>query len=141
MGREPLLRVLLAEDVPVLRLGIRMLLAGFPDIVVAGEAADGREAVDKALELKPDAVIMDLSMPVLDGLEAIALIRPLLPGTGILALTGHEDPALVRAALEAGAHGFLLKDAQPQELAQGVRAVARGQRFVPQRLAARLQGG
>jgi DNA-binding NarL/FixJ family response regulator len=119
-------RVLLADDQTLIRSGIRMILDARPDLAVVGEAADGREAVDRTAELDPDVVLMDVRMPVLDGLEATRRIVSSGSRSRVVVLTTYELDDSIFAALRAGASGFLLKDAAPTELVDAVRVVARG---------------
>jgi DNA-binding NarL/FixJ family response regulator len=124
------LRILLADDHELVRRGAREVLNGRPGWRVVGEAANGREAVEKAIELKPDVAIVDLSMPQLDGVEAARQIGEAVPGTKVLVLTMHESDQMVRRALDAGARGFLLKSDLTDSLIKAVKAVADGKRFL-----------
>ena len=108
--------VLIVEDHAILREGLRALLSNEPDIEIIGEAEDGREAVNKAKQLKPHIVLMDLSMPNTNGIEAIRAIKRHNPETKVIVLTVHKSEEYVRAALEAGADGYLLKDDTHHEL-------------------------
>jgi DNA-binding NarL/FixJ family response regulator len=119
------LRVLIAEDHTILRDGLRALLAQAPDLQVVGEAGDGREAMRCANELQPDIVLMDLSMPNVNGTEAIRAIKRRLPQTKIIALTGHKSEEYVRATLEAGADGYVLKDDTHSDLLLAIRSAVR----------------
>lgn len=123
-----MIRVLLADDQALVRAGFRMLLESAPDITVAGEAANGGAAVALARDLVPDVVLMDLSMPEVDGVTATQRIvaDPRLDRVRVVALTTFDDNDSVFAALRAGASGFLVKDVEPAELLQAVRVVARG---------------
>ncbi|MBI4505323.1 MAG: response regulator transcription factor, partial [Chloroflexi bacterium] len=126
------IRVLIADDHAVVRQGLRMFLSLDPDLEVVGEAPDGAAAVRLARQLAPDVVLMDLLMPVMDGIAATAAIRRALPQTEVLALTTVlEDATVVGAvgagAVRAGAIGYLLKDAQADELCQAIKAAAAGQ--------------
>jgi DNA-binding NarL/FixJ family response regulator len=122
------IKLLIAEDHPVVRVGLERLLANIDDIEVVGTAANGAEAVELADRLRPDVVLMDLSMPVLGGVEATAQIDAAHEGAiSVVVLTSFSDRTQVLAALDAGASGYLLKDADPDELIRGVRAAARGE--------------
>ena len=122
-----MIRVLLADDHAVVRSGLTQLLATVEDVEVVGAAADGAEAVDLALAERPDVVLMDLSMPVMDGIEAIRRLRGRDPEARIVVLTSFSDRERILDALDAGAVGYLLKDAEPDELIRGVRAAAAGE--------------
>jgi DNA-binding NarL/FixJ family response regulator len=119
--------VLLADDHSVVREGLRMFVERDPELVVVGEAADGAEAVQKAGLLHPDVVVMDLLMPVMDGIAATGAIRRQLPETEVIALTSVLESKLVVGALRAGAIGYLLKDTQAAELRRAIKAAAAGQ--------------
>jgi DNA-binding NarL/FixJ family response regulator len=122
-----MIRVMLVEDHAVVRAGLEELLAGADDIEVAGVAGDGAEAVTLAQELKPDVILMDLSMPELDGIEATRRIVSDNDGVRIVILTSFSDRERILEALDAGAIGYLLKDADPDELFRGIRAAAAGE--------------
>jgi DNA-binding NarL/FixJ family response regulator len=122
-----MIRVLIAEDHGLLRAGLEKLLSAHADVEVVGTAADGGEAVELAMSTHPDVVLMDLSMPVLDGTEATARIVAADPDVAVVILTSFSDRERIRQALDAGAVGYLLKDAEPDELLRGVRAAARGE--------------
>ena len=123
-----MIKLLLAEDHPVVRVGLERLLANVDDIEVVGTASNGAEAVDLCDRLRPDVVLMDLSMPVLGGVEATAQIDAAHDGAiRVVVLTSFSDREQVLAALDAGASGYLLKDADPDELIRGIRAAARGE--------------
>ena len=123
-----MIRVLLADDQALVRAGFRMLLEASEDICVVGEAANGGTAVAMAADLRPDVVLMDLSMPEVDGLTATKRISAdsRLGGVRVVVLTTFDDDEHVFGALRAGASGFLVKDVEPEELLQAVRVVARG---------------
>jgi two-component system, NarL family, response regulator NreC len=131
-------RILLVDDHAVVREGIKRLIDTQADIELVGEASDGREALQKAGELRPDIVMMDVSMPHLNGIEATRQMKALAPSTKILALTVHEDEAYVREFLRAGATGYLLKRASTEELVRAVRAIAGGDVYIDPRVAQTL---
>ena len=135
-----MIRVLLAEDQAIVRAGFRALLDAEPDLEVAGEAADGREAVDLTRQLNPDLVVMDIRMPELDGLEATQEITsdPALSSTRILVLTTFELDEYVFGALQAGASGFLLKGGEPADLLSAIRLVAAGEALLAPSVTKRL---
>ncbi|AJT68531.1 hypothetical protein T261_6929 [Streptomyces lydicus] len=123
-----MIRVLLADDQLLVRAGFKALLAAQPDIEVAGEASDGQEALDAIRRLRPDIVLMDIRMPVLDGLAATRRITedPQLSGVRVVMLTTFELDEYVFEAIRSGASGFLVKDTEPEELLRAVRAVVAG---------------
>lgn len=121
------IKVLIADDHAVVRNGLKMLLELEDDIVVAGEAADGREAVDEAKRLCPDVVLMDLTMPEVGGIEATKLLQDACPSAKVLVLTSIVEDSQILAAVRAGAAGYLLKEASPEEVSESVRAVHRGE--------------
>jgi two-component system response regulator NreC len=122
--------VVIADDHGVLRAALRALLKGEPDMEVTGEAADGQETVRWAQELKPNVLLLDMSMPGPDGIEITRQLQKLLPETRILILTVHEDERLVREALHAGAAGYIIKRAFDTELTNAIRAVAQGNLYI-----------
>jgi two-component system, NarL family, response regulator NreC len=124
------IRVLLADDHTVVRRGLRILLEAEPDIEVVAQARDGREAVVKALETKPDVVVMDVSMPELNGIESTRQITAQLPRTKVVALSMHKDGVYVREILRAGARGYVPKDAEDDTLVRAIRAVFRGEAYL-----------
>ncbi len=135
-----MIRVLLADDQRLVRAGFRSILDGEPDITVIGEAGDGAEALRMVRRERPDVVLMDVRMPVMDGLEATRLIGadPELAGVRIVILTTYEQDDYVFTALRGGASGFLLKDAEPDELIRCVRVVARGDALLAPSVTRRL---
>jgi two-component system response regulator NreC len=135
------IRVLLAEDHNVVREGLRLLLNAQPDITVVGEATNGSQAVTLARETCPDVVVLDISMPELDGLQATRLIRADCPHVQVLILTMHESDSYFFRAVEAGASGYLLKRAASEDLINAVRAVAHGEAFFYPSLARKLLDG
>lgn len=124
------LRILLADDHALVRRGARGLLQSRHGWRVVGEAANGREAVEKAIELKPDVAVVDIGMPELDGIEVARQIREAVPETKVLVLTMHESDQMVQRALDAGAHGYVLKSDLTECLAKAVKAVSEGKRFL-----------
>ena len=122
-----MIKVLLADDHGVIRDGLGRLIEALPDVELAGVAADGEQAVDRARALRPDVVLMDLEMPRLDGIQATKRILEERPGTAVLVLTSFSDRPRIMGALEAGACGYLLKDVSSDEVAEGIRAAARGE--------------
>lgn len=132
------IRILLVDDHSVVRQGLRMFLALDPELEVIGEAADGAEAVRMARELKPDVVLMDMLMPVMDGVAATAVIRRELPETEVIALTSVLEDEKVIGAVRAGAIGYLLKDTEADELRRAIKAAANGQVQLSPKAAARL---
>lgn len=134
-------RIVLAEDHTILREGLRAIFAGQEDLEVVGEATDGREAVQKAEALDADLVLLDLSMPRTNGLEALEGIKRAAKRTRVLVLTVHKTEEYVLAALQAGADGYVLKDASSAELLAAVRAVLRGERYLSSQVAGRVAGG
>lgn len=131
-------RVVVADDHPVVRAGIAGLLDGAPDIEVVGEAENGQQAVDLARDLAPDVVVTDLRMPVMDGVAATRAILALGQTTRVVVLTTYETDGEILRAVEAGATGYLLKDAPRAELVAGIRAAARGQTVLAPSVATRL---
>lgn len=130
------IRILLVDDHSVVRQGLKMFLALDPELEVIGEAADGAEALRLARERQPDVVLMDLLMPVMDGIAATAAIRKELPDVEVIALTSVLEDASVTGAVRAGAIGYLLKDTQAEDLVRAIRAAAEGQvQLSPQALA------
>jgi len=132
------IRVLITDDHGVVRQGLRMFLSLDPDIQVVGEAQDGQEALAMARELKPDVVLMDLLMPVMDGLESTKTIRTELPEVEVIALTSVLEGASVTGAVRAGAIGYLLKDTDAEELHRAIRGAAEGRVQLAPEAAARL---
>lgn len=139
---QPPIRILIVDDHGIVRKGTRALLERIPDFAVVGEAGNGKEAVAQAKELQPDVILMDLMMPEMDGIKAIGLITASQPNSRILALTSFAADDKVFPAIKAGALGYMLKDADPEDLIQAIRQVHRGEpslhpsiaRKVPQEL-------
>lgn len=123
------LRILIADDHTILRNGLRVLLERQGEFIVVGEAANGREAIELAASESPDIVIMDIAMPLMNGIEAAGRIIAAQPKTAVVILSMHSDESYVLRALKAGARGYLLKDSAENDLIQAVRAVAAGKAF------------
>jgi DNA-binding NarL/FixJ family response regulator len=132
------IRVIVADDHPVVRTGLAAVLVQQADVELVAEAENGQRAVELFREHEPDVCLMDLRMPVMDGVEAIRTITTEFPTARILALTTYEGDADIRRALEAGARGYLLKDMLLTDVIKAVRAVHRGERVIPHAVAARL---
>jgi DNA-binding NarL/FixJ family response regulator len=132
--------VLLAEDHETVRQGLKLLINGQPDMEVVGEAGDGRIAVERASELHPNVVVVDVSMPGMNGLAATRSIRESAPSSAVVALTRYSDEAYVKALLDAGAVGYVLKQSPSSELVEAVRAAAGGQRYLDRSLVGREAG-
>ncbi len=124
------LRVLIVDDHGIVRAGIRSLLEGQPDIEVVGEATRGEEAVEKAMQLHPELVLMDIAMPGMNGIEATRRIKKELPDISVLVLTMHDDEEFFFPVLRAGASGYVLKESEPHELLYAIRVVRLGQVFL-----------
>ena len=134
------IRVLVVDDHPVLRSGLEQLVSGAGDMEVVGSASDGAEALEKVRETAPDVVLMDLQMPHVDGVSATRSILAETTGAQVLVLTSFSDGERIVAALDAGAVGYLLKDADPDDVLDGIRAVSRGESPIHPRAARELLG-
>jgi DNA-binding NarL/FixJ family response regulator len=132
--QEPKISVLLVDDHQLVRRGFRRMIEDEPDLAVVGEAGDGAEAVQKATELRPAVVVMDFALPSMNGAVATSRILKAVPECRVLILSMHSEPAYVRTCLDAGAHGYLLKNAVDLELVEGVRKVAAGEQVLDPRL-------
>jgi DNA-binding NarL/FixJ family response regulator len=132
------IRVLVADDQPLMRTAYDMTLRGETDMELVGEAGDGQEAIDQARRLHPDVILMDIRMPVLDGVEATRIVGAEAPSVKVLVLTTFDIDEYVVEALRAGASGFLLKDVRPEELIQAIRIVARGDALLAPSVTRRL---
>jgi DNA-binding NarL/FixJ family response regulator len=132
------IRVLVADDHPVVRSGLAGVIAQQPELALVAEAANGRQALEEFREHRPDVVLMDLRMPEMDGVSAIEAIRAEFPDARILALTTYEGDVDIHRALEAGARGYLIKDMLLTDVLGAIRAVHRGERVIPAAVAAKL---
>lgn len=130
--------VLIVDDHPVVRDGLKGMLSGQPDFTIAGEAYNGHEAVEQAQRLRPDVILMDLRMPVMDGVEAIGQLKAMGLETPVLVLTTYDSDEDIVRAIEAGATGYLLKDTPREELFRAIRAAAKGESVLTPTVAARL---
>jgi DNA-binding NarL/FixJ family response regulator len=126
MEKQPI-KILIADDHAVVRKGIRALIELQPEMVVVGESSNGREAITKAAVLQPDVILMDLNMPHTNGVEAIEEIKSSMPEIGVLVLTMFSEDDQVVAAVNAGANGFVLKNANPSEIIRAIREISRGE--------------
>ncbi len=124
------IHILLADDHTILRAGLRMMLNAQPDFEVVGEAQDGRQAIQEAQRLQPDVILMDITMPDMNGIEATRQIKKLLPETKVLILTMHEHDEYVFQALRAGASGYMLKEAADTDLISALRVIQNGQFYL-----------
>ena len=134
------LRILLAEDHETVREGLRLIVNAQSDMEVVGEAGDGRAAVARAQELLPDIVLMDVSMPQLNGLKATEKLKALCPQVKVLTLTRHTDYGYLQQLLRAGASGYVLKQSRPAELLHAIRAVAAGGKYLDPAVAGKVIG-
>jgi two-component system response regulator NreC len=134
------LRILLADDHATVREGVKMIINAQTDMEVVGEAADGRNAISEAQALKPDVVVMDVSMPRLNGLKATEALKESCPTVKVLALTRHQDDGYLQQLLRAGAVGYVLKQSRPAELLQAIRAVGRGGSYLDSAVAGKVIG-
>jgi len=135
------LRVLLADDHVTVRQGLKLLIDSEPDMDVVGEAGDGSEAVQKARELDPDVVVMDISMPGMNGLAATRALKTIQPDARIVTLTRHADQAYLQELLRAGVSGYVLKRSAPTELLHAIRAAAAGGQYLDTTLTAQFTAG
>ncbi len=133
-----IIRVILADDHPIVRRGLAAVVDAEDDIEVVGEADNGAEAVSLTQSLKPDVVLIDLKMPVLDGVAAIKQILTLAPETKAIILTSYADDELIYQGIAAGAKGYLLKDAPPERLVEAIKAAYRGESLLSPEVAARI---
>jgi two-component system response regulator NreC len=138
MGERAKLRILLADDHVTVRHGLRLLLDSQPDMIVICEASDGSAAMQNAIALKPDVIVMDISMPGMNGLAATRALKQKQPDITIVTLTRHSDDAYVQELLRAGVSGYVLKQSAPAELLQAIRAAAAGRLYLDSALTARV---
>ena len=136
-----MLRVLLADDHVTVRHGLKLLIDGQPDMKVVAEASDGDAAVRSAVAVKPDVVVMDISMPGMNGLVATRALKKQQPSAAIITLTRHSDDAYLQELLRAGVAGYVLKQSAPAELLQAIRAAAAGGQYLDSTLTARVTAG
>jgi DNA-binding NarL/FixJ family response regulator len=141
MGERTPLRILLADDHVTVRHGLKLLIDSQTDMKVISEASDGTAAIQSAIALKPDVIVMDISMPGMNGLAATRALKQAQPGLAIVTLTRHGDDAYVQELLRAGASAYVLKQSAPAELLQAIRAVAGGGQYLDSALAARATAG
>jgi DNA-binding NarL/FixJ family response regulator len=132
------IKILTVDDHPLLRQGIAALIQGEKDMLIVGEASNGREAIQVFRSQRPDVTLMDLQMPDLNGIDAIVTIRQEYPQARIIVLTTYEGDALARRALKAGVVGYILKDMIRTELLEAIRSVDAGNRYIPQKIASEL---
>jgi DNA-binding NarL/FixJ family response regulator len=132
------IKILTVDDHPLLRQGIAAVIQGEKDMLIVGEAANGREAIQMFRSQRPDVTLMDLQMPDLNGIDAIVTIRQEYPQARIIVLTTYEGDALARRALKAGVVGYILKDMIRTELLEAIRSVDAGNRYIPQKIASEL---
>ena len=137
-GTGPAIRLMAVDDHPIYRGGLASLIAAYRDLRLVAEAANGREAVERFREHRPDVTLMDLSMPLMGGVQAISTIRAEFPEARIIALTTWDGDADIHRALEAGARGYLLKDVVSEDVADAIRRVHAGGRSIPTEVANRL---
>lgn len=137
---ETKLRILLAEDHGTVREGIKLLVNAQPDMEVVGEAADGAAAIVEAQKLLPDLIVMDISMPELNGLQATKKLKKLCPSLKILTLTRHTDDGYLQLLIKAGANGYVLKQSAPTELINAIRTVSSGKSYLDPTLAEKVMG-
>ncbi len=134
------IRVLIADDHALLREGLRRVLEFESEIEVVGEAADGLQAVERARELLPDVVVLDINMPGLDGIEVTRRIKRECPAAQIVVLTIHDDDQYVFEVVKAGAQGYVLKDIEPGQIVEAIKTVRRGESFIPSNLMSKVLG-
>jgi two-component system nitrate/nitrite response regulator NarL len=126
LNEKPIL-IQIVDDHPMVQGGLKACLSFYDDIKIIGSTTDGSNALNKALELKPDVILMDISMPIMSGIDATEIITEQLPDTKILILSMHNNPEFVKSAIQAGASGYILKDTTSEEIYYAIKAVASGQ--------------
>jgi two-component system response regulator NreC len=134
----PKTRVLIADDHAIVREGLRQLLQNQPDMEVVGEARDGREALDKARELRPEVVVLDIAMPNLSGLEAVQLIKGAVPQSQVVVLSMHKKEAYVHQVLASGALGYVIKASPSSDIIEAIRAARKGEYFLSSKISAEV---
>jgi DNA-binding NarL/FixJ family response regulator len=134
------IRVVIAEDHETVREGLKLILDSQPDIEVVADVGDGRQALDRAQQLLPDVVLMDISMPGLNGLRTTAKLKECCPQVHVVALTRHKDDGYLQQVLRAGASGYVLKQSPPDELVHAIRAVAKGGKYLDPAVAGKVMG-
>jgi DNA-binding NarL/FixJ family response regulator len=139
--RAARLRILLADDHVTVRHGLKLLIDSQPDMQVVAEASDGSDAILRAAEVKPHVVVMDISMPGVNGLVATRRLKRVVPDAAVITLTRHSDNAYLQELLRAGAAGYVLKQSAPSELLQAIRAAAAGRQYLDSALTARVTAG
>lgn len=139
-GEQPI-RVLIADDHPLLRHGLRQVLEFADNITVVGEAANGRQAFELARQVRPDVVLLDVNMPEMNGLEAARAIKAEMPGMAVVILTVHDAEDYLVEAVQAGVEGYVLKDADSSDVVEAIRTCSRGQSYLQPQLAGRLMTG
>src|SRR5262245_14345932 len=138
--KQPL-RILLADDHVTVRHGLKLMIDGEPDMKVVAEVSDGALAVQRAQELQPDVIVMDISMPGVSGLAATRQLKQIQPKAAIVTLTRHSDDAYLQELLRAGVSGYVLKQSAPAELLQAIRAAASGGQYLDSSLTSRVTAG
>jgi two-component system response regulator NreC len=141
MPEHTRIRVLLADDHVTVRHGLKLIIDGQADMQVVAEASDGAVAIERALVLKPDVVVMDISMPGVNGLTATRELKRLLPASAVVTLTRHTDDAYLQELLRAGVSGYVLKQSAPSELLHAIRAAASGGQYLDSALMSRVTAG